>query len=152
MGFYLGKACLKFDFSTRTKNYWPFLGCLIFILCMSIHAIFVHVLKIDLDWTLAYADKFCNNSAWVHKSTNPVTTVYKLLGCCLGMYFYKVERHNGMEKIGTLARYIFCAICVGLFYGLYYVQAAFIDANNHALFYGTSALHYFLVPVVLSLF
>ena len=148
-GYYVGKFALKFDSNRLTdKKFWFFIGAFIFISAMALHATFVHLLGVDLDWTIAKAVEACSNPDWVHKATSPVNTIFKVTGACLGMAFYKVERTS--QVLDSKQQFLKLLLCVGIFYGTGYGHRYYSDPEKVVAFYLVSCLHYFSIPVVLG--
>merc|ERR1712060_790000 len=132
--------------TSKTKT-WIKLSIILLIVPLIIYNLCVKILKIDLDWTLEKATNGCNNPDWVHKATNPMTTLFKMFGASIGMSFYSNNVHKISQKIiYKLFKFI---VLVTIIYQSGYWFRNHGDSFSSGQFYVIGFLHYGFVPLSL---
>ena len=141
---------VKNGLSRQISNFqkWIKLSVIILVIPLIIYNICVKLLKINLDWTLEMATNGCKNQDWVHKATNPMTTLFKMFGATVGMSLYC----NNVQKINQ--KYIYKILKFLLLSSIIYQSGYWFrnhgDSFSSAQFYVVGFMHYGFVPLSLS--
>lgn len=154
IGYFIGKLVVRNQLAL-TKSTWFKYAIFLIVSGYGINFLVTNVIGIDLNWALAKATTACQEKDWIHVSTTPFATFWRISGVSVGMMNYlnykstRSEREISRRLLTKLILTILCLLLT-VYGGPWAVKKLMNISILKNQFYLLFFTQYFSVPTLLG--